>query len=228
MNNIEEICKIASSWWTNVIKNPKMDNGDESQAGMLINILATLNTSKITPEQQKQFNYELYEEIKNTIKDYDDTQIMWLDVDYEPNKNIKETIDKLRQNNYEVVIVSTRCATEEGRDAIMNYLFDYGIVVDKVCKEKPPAICYIDDRAICYDPKMNNLYEIITSFKPNQQIEQDFDNMDEFNLKLNQAAIQTKFEEVNKQIEEKYPVKENPTIYLKILQEWIDTVEKYL
>lgn len=75
---------------------------------------------------------------------------------------------------------------------------------------------------------MNNLYEIITSFKPNQQIEQDFDNMDEFNLKLNQATIQTKFEEVNKQIEEKYPVKENPTIYLKILQEWIDTVEKYL
>ena len=46
MNNIEEICKIASSWWTNVIKNPKMDNGDESQAGMLINMLATLNTSK--------------------------------------------------------------------------------------------------------------------------------------------------------------------------------------
>ena len=44
MNNIEEICKIASSWWTNVIKNPKMDNGDESQAGMLINMLATLNT----------------------------------------------------------------------------------------------------------------------------------------------------------------------------------------
>lgn len=37
-----------------------------------------------------------------------------------------------------------------------------------------------------------------------------------------------RFEEVNKQIEEKYPVKENPTIYLKILQEWIDTVEKYL
>lgn len=94
MNNIEEICKIASSWWTNVIKNPKMDNGDESQAGMLINMLATLNTSKITPEQQKQFNYELYEEIKNTIKDYDDTQIMWLDVDYGPNKYLSEPAEK--------------------------------------------------------------------------------------------------------------------------------------
>lgn len=145
-----------------------------------------------------------------------------------PNEGIKETINRLRLNNYEVVIVSTRCNTEEGRMAILTWLFSYGIVVDKVCKEKPPAICYIDDRAICYDPKMNNLYETIISFKPNQQIEEDFDNMDEFNLKLNQAAIQTKFEEVNKQIEEKYPVKENPTIYLKILQEWIDTVEKYL
>lgn len=94
MNNIEEICKIASSWWTNVIKNPKMDNGDESQAGMLINMLATLNTSKITPEQQKQFSYELYEEIKNTIKDYDDAQIMWLDVDYGPNKYLSEPAEK--------------------------------------------------------------------------------------------------------------------------------------
>ena len=39
----------------------------------------------------------------------------------EPNKNIKETIDRLRKDNYEVVIVSTRCSTEEGRDAIINY-----------------------------------------------------------------------------------------------------------
>jgi hypothetical protein len=104
MNNIEEICKIASSWWTNVIKNPKMDNGDESQAGMLINMLATLNTSKITPEQQKQFNYELYEEIKNTIKDYDDTQIMWLDVDYGPNKYLSEPAEKcnISLNNFPI------------------------------------------------------------------------------------------------------------------------------
>lgn len=90
MNNIEEICKIASSWWTNVIKNPKMDNGDESQAGMLINMLATLNTSKITPEQQKQFKQELYEKIIDTIKDYEDNNIMWLDVDYGPNKYLLE------------------------------------------------------------------------------------------------------------------------------------------
>lgn len=145
-----------------------------------------------------------------------------------PNEGIKETINRLRLNNYEVVIVSTRCNTEEGRMAILTWLFNYGIVVDKVCKEKPPAICYIDDRAICYDPLMNNLYETITSFKPNQKIEQDYNNMDEFNLLLNQKMMQTKFEEVNKQIEEKYPVKENPTIYLKILQEWIDAVEKYL
>lgn len=146
----------------------------------------------------------------------------------EPNENIKETINKLRKNNYEVVIVSTRCTTEEGRNAIMNYLFDYGIVVDKVCKEKPPAICYIDDRAICYDPKMNNLYDSIINFKPNQKIEQDYNNMNEFDLLVNQKMLACKFEEVNNQIEEKLPVKENPIIYLKILQEWIDTVEKYL
>ena len=29
-----------------------------------------------------------------------------------PNDNIRETINKLRANNYEVVVVSTRCSTE--------------------------------------------------------------------------------------------------------------------
>ncbi len=145
-----------------------------------------------------------------------------------PNEGIKETINRLRLNNYEVVIVSTRCNTEEGRMAILTWLFSYGIVVDKVCKEKPPAICYIDDRAICYDPKMNNLYDLIINFKPNQTIYKEINEMDAFNLLLQQSVLKTKFDEVNKKIEEKYPVKENIDIYTKILQEWINSVEKYL
>lgn len=76
MNNIEEICKIASSWWTNVIKNPKMDNGDTTNSGTTAMLLLKLHTPKVTPEQQKQFKQELYEKIIDNIKDYGDNNIM--------------------------------------------------------------------------------------------------------------------------------------------------------
>ena len=79
---------------------------------------------------------------------------------------IKEAIDEIRKSGYEVIVVSTRCAYYEGRVAIFEWLKKYGIVVDDVCKEKPPAICYIDDRAICFDGKPDALLDKIKLFKP--------------------------------------------------------------
>lgn len=38
--------------------------------------------------------------------------------------------------------------------------------VDKVCKEKPPAIAYIDDRAICFDGHPETLLKKIQNFQP--------------------------------------------------------------
>lgn len=83
-----------------------------------------------------------------------------------PVKGIKEAISTIRSAGYEVIVVSTRCASPSGRVAVSNYLAKYGIVVDGVCKEKPPAICYIDDRAICFDGNAETLIEKIENFKP--------------------------------------------------------------
>jgi hypothetical protein len=71
----------------------------------------------------------------------------------------------LREEGYEVVVVSTRCADPAGKAAVEAFLEDHGIDVDRVMAEKPPALVYVDDRAICYKPGMNLLEEIIT-FKP--------------------------------------------------------------
>ena len=79
-----------------------------------------------------------------------------------------------------------------------------------------------------FDEESTNLFEQITTFTTNNEISNQFKNMDEFNLSLNKAALQTKFDEVNIKIEEKYPVKENLSFYLKLLSEWINVVEKYL
>lgn len=86
----------------------------------------------------------------------------------EPVEGIKEVIDELR-NQYEIVVVSSRCKTDEGIKAIKDYLNKYNIVVDRIMKEKPPAILYIDDRAICFDGNSDNLLNQINNFKTWQE-----------------------------------------------------------
>ena len=82
-----------------------------------------------------------------------------------PVHGIKEAVEEIRRD-YKVVVVSTRCATEKGMEAVRNYLKENGIVVDEVMKEKPPAIVYIDDRAICFDGRPESLLAKINSFAP--------------------------------------------------------------
>lgn len=79
---------------------------------------------------------------------------------------VKELIDELRNSNYLVGVVSTRCATEKGLAAVRKYLDDNNIVVDSITKEKLPAVVYIDDRAICFTGTTDGMLEKIKNFKP--------------------------------------------------------------
>jgi len=83
-----------------------------------------------------------------------------------PVFGIQEAIVGIRAAGYEVVVVSTRCATAEGRRAVSAWLNKHGIEVDGVRTEKPPAIVYIDDRAICFDGDPATLLDKIRTFKP--------------------------------------------------------------
>lgn len=143
-----------------------------------------------------------------------------------PNENIKELIDNLRTNNYEVVVVSTRCNTEQGIQSISKYLADNNITVDKVCKEKPPAMVYIDDRAICYDPLDKNILNEILKFKPNQKVFNEYNELNDLALLFELKSRTQEFEEINKRFDEKH--KGDGILSLKILDEWINTVKKYL
>ena len=93
----------------------------------------------------------------------------WCGVDVIPDSpvpGIKETIDSIRAAGYEVVVVSTRCAFIDGLYAIKRYLEKHNIVVDNIQKEKPPALVYIDDRAICFDGDSAGLLAQIQQFQP--------------------------------------------------------------
>lgn len=83
-----------------------------------------------------------------------------------PVDGIKEAIDEIREAGYEVCVVSTRCNYQNGIEAIENYLAENGIRVDRITAEKPPAIVYIDDRAICFNGKPETLLETIKNFQP--------------------------------------------------------------
>ena len=83
-----------------------------------------------------------------------------------PVPGIWDAIDEIRRAGYEVVVVSTRCATHKGRRAVVDWLQKYKIEVDGVKADKPPAICYIDDRAICFDGHPETLIYKIRSFRP--------------------------------------------------------------
>lgn len=85
-----------------------------------------------------------------------------------PVPGIREDLKEIHSAGYEVVVVSTRCATEKGKGAIEAWLYNNGLreYIDKVCKEKPPAIAYIDDRAICFDGHPETLLRKIQNFQP--------------------------------------------------------------
>lgn len=78
---------------------------------------------------------------------------------------IADAIRELREIGYRVVVVSTRCSTPKGMDAVRRYLDKNEIVVDDVLMEKPPALCYIDDRAIRFDGHPEKLVEQVVNFR---------------------------------------------------------------
>ncbi|ACL70077.1 hypothetical protein [Halothermothrix orenii] len=83
-----------------------------------------------------------------------------------PVPGVKKAIEKLRKN-YRVVICSSRCRDERGKDAVKEYLNKYGIVVDDIVYTKIPAFVQIDDRALTFEGKWdNNFLNKIKKFKP--------------------------------------------------------------
>jgi hypothetical protein len=74
----------------------------------------------------------------------------WRGVEVIPDPPIhgtREAVARLRQQ-YRVVVYSARCRTPEGRRAVEQWLARHDIQVDEVCDYKPPALVYVDDRAI--------------------------------------------------------------------------------
>ena len=86
----------------------------------------------------------------------------------EPVEGIENALKEIHEAGYKIAIVSTRCSSNLGADAIKYWLNKYNLFkyIDIICKEKPPAIVYIDDRAICFDGRPEKLLSKIKNFVP--------------------------------------------------------------
>ena len=75
----------------------------------------------------------------------------------DPVPGAREAIAKLRERGL-AVVVHTACTRDPNQ--VMQWLLEHGIHVDAVSVLKPPAIAYIDDRAI----RFTNWRDILNYF----------------------------------------------------------------
>ena len=81
-----------------------------------------------------------------------------------PVHRTREAILRLRKR-YRVVVHSARCADEQGVEAIRNWLKKHDIQVDEVCRFKPPAFAYVDDRAVPFSGDWDEAIAAINQFR---------------------------------------------------------------
>lgn len=83
----------------------------------------------------------------------------------EPVEGIKEAINELHKT-YDITVVSTRCRELSGQIAVQRWLDDHHIEVDCVTSIKVPALVYVDDRGLTFDPaNVKDLVYQIKSFQ---------------------------------------------------------------
>lgn len=81
-----------------------------------------------------------------------------------PIHRSREAIAKLRES-FRIVVHSARCCSEEGCEAIRQWLHKHNIEVDEVCMFKPPATVYLDDRAVPFTGNWEQAISDINAFR---------------------------------------------------------------
>ncbi len=86
-----------------------------------------------------------------------------------PIAGAAETLQRLRDNGWKIIIHTTR-----GEDEIAGYLHHHDIPFDEINKNsdlavsnpgKPPATCYLDDRAVRFAGNWDQAFEDVTNYR---------------------------------------------------------------
>lgn len=85
-----------------------------------------------------------------------------------PVEGIDEVLKELKQWGYNIVVSSSRCADHDSLEAVNNWMLEHNLLqyVDLITDKKPPAVCYVDDRALCFKGDTPGLTDRIRNFEP--------------------------------------------------------------
>lgn len=81
-----------------------------------------------------------------------------------PVPGTREALAALRQA-FNVAIHSARCNDERGYYAVREWLKKYEIPYDELCRQKPAAVMYVDDRAVCFHGDWPETLRAIAAFR---------------------------------------------------------------
>lgn len=88
----------------------------------------------------------------------------WVDAETIPDPPVpgaQSWVDDMLTAGWDVVIVSTRAREPGGRRAIVEWLLRHEFAVGlKVQHDKPPALVYLDDRAMRFDGSWPSLKDV--------------------------------------------------------------------
>ena len=74
----EEQIEKASNWWSEQLRSPRFDNGDDSATGAMCHMMAALSYRSISDEKIDTFKSEL------KLRMFDCDEFAHIDVDYDP------------------------------------------------------------------------------------------------------------------------------------------------
>lgn len=83
-----------------------------------------------------------------------------------PVAGVKEAIKELRDRSMLVLVHSVRCSYTGGTAAVANWLDEFGILVDGICRIKPPASVYVDDKGVTFNGDWKQTIQDIVDFIP--------------------------------------------------------------
>lgn len=84
----------------------------------------------------------------------------------EPTPGAQAFVRTMLDAGWDVVIVSTRAREPDGRRAIVTWLAAHDFPALDVQHEKPPALVYLDDRAMRFDGEWPTVAQVDVAAKP--------------------------------------------------------------
>lgn len=150
--NISKSAKAAAKWWTNVLDNPKFDNGGRDESNIMASMMAKIlsNESEITDEQKIIFENILIEYIIDQHKRF---KMVTLRVDYTPDDTLSEAAKVANISLFKFPWKTYMKLSEDG-----SIVVSYGY-------RSPEQIVPVEDTFKCThrDDKGNSVFKYIKS-----------------------------------------------------------------